>query len=63
MSAVPASGAASDWIALYLERLAAQRGYSAHTVSAYRRDLHAFAGFLEQLGRPLIEAAADDVRA
>jgi integrase/recombinase XerC len=63
VSAVPASGAASDWIALYLERLAAQRGYSAHTVSAYRRDLHAFAGFLEQLGRPLTEAAADDVRA
>lgn len=63
MSADAAASPAPDWIARYLERLAAQRGYSAHTVAAYRRDLSAFSTFLERHGRLLVDAGADDVRA
>jgi integrase/recombinase XerC len=58
-----AASAGADWIARYLERLAGQRGYSEHTVAAYRRDLDAFADFLEQRQRPLTAAGVDDVRA
>lgn len=52
----------TDRISEYLDRLAGQRGYSEHTVAAYRRDLEAFATFLRQRERPLLDAGADDVR-
>lgn len=55
--------AEADWIARYLDRLAGQRHYSAHTVAAYRRDLAAFSAFLAARGRELSMAGADDVRA
>ena len=56
------SGAASRWIAPFLEALGAERGAAANTLAAYRRDLEHFTGWLrgagadpESAGRPEIE--------
>lgn len=51
--------ACPDWatapLAAYLERLAAQRGLSANTVEAYRRDLSQFFDFCHRRGQRSIE--------
>ena len=44
-------GWAADAVAAYLERLAAQRSLSAHTVAAYRRDLIQFFDFCHRRGQ------------
>lgn len=49
------------WTKAFLAHLAAERGLSAHTVAAYRRDLGAFSGFLAPSGRDLIGASREDV--
>ena len=49
-------------IASFLDALAAERGASANTLDAYRRDLEDYVAFLGPRGGPL-KAAADDVRA
>lgn len=47
----------------FLEMMAAERGASAHTLDAYRRDLTDFGAFLAARGRSRQDAAAEDVRA
>jgi integrase/recombinase XerD len=47
----------------FLEMLSAERGASAHTLDAYRRDLLDYAGFLAKRGRALVSGSAADVRA
>lgn len=47
----------------YLTWLAVDRGRSANTVAAYRRDLLAYQGFLARRGRTLTDAAAGEVDA
>jgi integrase/recombinase XerD len=37
-------------IQIYLDHLAVERGMSPHTVAAYRRDLHRYAGYLAEQG-------------
>ena len=37
-------------IQTFLDHLSVERGVSAHTISAYRRDLHRYQGFLAALG-------------
>jgi len=44
-----------------LEMLAAERGASANTLEAYRRDLDDFAGFCERSGRTLVTATPAEV--
>ena len=44
----------------FLEMMAAERGASANTLSAYRRDLEAYA---EERGKDLKAAGPDDIRA
>ncbi|HSM00960.1 MAG TPA: tyrosine recombinase [Acidimicrobiia bacterium] len=43
-------GWAVPTVAAFLQRLAAERGLSAHTVAAYRRDLSQFFDFCDRLG-------------
>ncbi|MGB6539094.1 MAG: site-specific tyrosine recombinase XerD [Xanthobacteraceae bacterium] len=50
-------------IGLFLDMLAAERGASANTLSAYRRDLAEFAASLAQAGRAVATAATQDLRA
>lgn len=51
-------------LAVYLDHLAVERGLSAHTLAAYRRDLSRYVTFLVAHGRAsLAEVAADDVAA
>jgi integrase/recombinase XerD len=50
-------------VAGYLEMLAAERGASANTLEAYRRDLHDLLQFLDGRGVRVREAARDDVAA
>ena len=47
----------------FLEMLTAERGASANTLEAYRRDLADFAAFLGRLDKTLGVAGSDDVRA
>ena len=47
----------------FLEMMAAERGASANTIEAYRRDLAEISGFMAGKGRGLAAAAADDLRA
>src|ERR1043166_7738193 len=49
-------------IDLYLDMLAAERGASANTLEAYRRDLNDFSGDLGDRGRGIANAGNDDVR-
>ncbi|MFP5335420.1 MAG: site-specific tyrosine recombinase XerD [Actinomycetes bacterium] len=49
---MPATGTALDRaLSGYLEHLAVERGLSANTLAAYRRDLDRYAAFLHSLGR------------
>ena len=45
----------------FLAHLGAERGFSPHTLAAYRRDLEGFLGFLEGAGRDLPDARREDV--
>lgn len=47
----------------FLEMMAAERGASAHTLDAYRRDLLDYDAFLKARGREPQDAGADDIRA
>jgi integrase/recombinase XerD len=55
--------AADAHLADYLDYLRFERGMSANTLSAYRRDLERFAEFVRQRGRALIAAGEGDVDA
>ena len=50
-------------VAGFLEALAAERGASANTLEAYRRDLSDYAAHLQAAGKSPLTAAAADVRA
>lgn len=50
-------------VELFLEMLMVERGASANTLDAYRRDLRDFAGFLRTRGRTPETADTDDIRA
>jgi integrase/recombinase XerD len=54
---------ANQPIEQFLEMLAAERGASGNTLSAYRHDLEDFEAFLIRLGRALDAATAGDVAA
>jgi len=47
----------------FLDHLAFERALSGNTVAAYKRDLHAFAAYLEQRGREPLTCGEDDARA
>ena len=47
----------------FLEMMAAERGASAHTLDAYRRDLVDFGAFLKLRSRQRLDAQAEDIRA
>jgi integrase/recombinase XerD len=49
-------------IELFLDMLAAERGASANTLDAYRRDLSDFSTDLTRAGRSIGKAASDDLR-
>lgn len=51
----------NDPITAFLDMLAAERGAAANTLSAYRRDLDAFAFDIERDGRTLLTATRDDI--
>ena len=51
-----------DVLAEYLHWLATERQKGAATVRAYRSDLRAFAQWLEQSGRPLLEVTRFELR-
>ncbi len=46
----------------YLQALEVGRGYSSHTIAAYRQDLEQFAAFLEEEGRPWLQVDRPAVR-
>lgn len=48
---------------LFLDMMAAERGASANTLAAYRRDLNGLAQFLEKKGARLSTASADNLQA
>ena len=50
-------------IGLFLDMLAAERGASANTLDAYRRDLAGFAAYLDAEGGSIATATGDDLRA
>jgi integrase/recombinase XerD len=49
-------------IELFLDMLAAERGASANTLDAYRRDLSDFSADLARAGNGIAKAASDDLR-
>ena len=49
-------------VALYLDMLAAERGASTNTLSAYSRDLDDFSQFLKDAGRSIAKASTEDLR-
>ncbi|MGC5628003.1 site-specific tyrosine recombinase XerD [Georgenia sp. Z1344] len=56
--------ALDDALEQYLAHVAVERGLSAHTVAAYRRDLTRYTGHLRALGRArLADVTVDDVAA
>lgn len=52
-----------DWIAGFLDALAAERGASLNTIEAYRRDLSDYERHLREQGSDLRSAGAADIRA
>ena len=50
-------------VGLYLDMLAAERGASANTLSAYRRDLEDLSSYLRGLRRTIASARTADLRA
>lgn len=62
--AKPRAGAQSlRLVERFLEMMAAERGASANTLAAYRRDLEAYAGDLTSRGMDAKAAGPDDIRA
>jgi integrase/recombinase XerD len=59
----PTKRLASGWTEAFLEMMAAERGASAHTLTAYRRDLADLSGFLSGRQLGLDTATASDVEA
>ena len=57
------NGAGERHLELFLDMMAAERGASANTLAAYRRDLKGLAQFLEKKGESLSTASADNLRA
>ena len=57
------NGAAGRHIAAFLERLWAEHGASASTLTSYRRDLGRYADFLAARQRDEVSADCDDIRA
>ncbi|MEJ2688127.1 MAG: site-specific tyrosine recombinase XerD [Gammaproteobacteria bacterium] len=55
------AGGTQDVLEGFLDALWMERGLSAHTLAAYRRDLSALGLWLEQRGRTLIAARRDDL--
>ncbi|MDQ2859885.1 MAG: site-specific tyrosine recombinase XerD [Pseudomonadota bacterium] len=53
----------ADWIEVFLEMMAAERGAAANTLTAYARDLADAAAFLAGRGGDLAAATADDIEA
>ncbi|KIT15932.1 site-specific tyrosine recombinase XerD [Jannaschia aquimarina] len=51
----------SDWIDLFLEAQAAERGAATNSLMAYRNDLHAFAAHLEARGESVETARRGDI--
>ena len=49
-------------IAAFLDAIAAERGASANTIEAYRRDLADYQSYLASFGRDALGASSDDVR-
>jgi len=47
----------------FLDAIASERGASANTIDAYRRDLEAYCAFLSSRGSDALAASSDDVRA
>lgn len=65
-ASLPSGGAASHpapEVVAYLDRLRLERGYSAHTVAAYGRDLSKFTAWCRRHGVALAAASRDEVRA
>lgn len=52
-----------DWIALFLDAIAAERGAALNTLLAYRRDLKAFDAFLGDRCQNFAQAGRDDIEA
>jgi integrase/recombinase XerD len=48
-------------VAAFLEMMTAEKGASANTLDAYRRDLQDYAGFLERSGGTIVDARKADV--
>ena len=59
----PANRAASRLVVAFLEAIAAERGASANTIEAYRRDLGDYVGHLGERDTDPLQAGAKDVRA
>ncbi len=59
------AGTATPWrqARLFLDMIAAERGASANTLDAYRRDLEDYLGWLSGRSRSAADAATDDIRA
>ncbi len=55
--------AAGRWVEAFIEMMAAERGATAHTLTAYRRDLADAEGFFQAHAASLPEATAEDVEA
>jgi len=55
-------GSLESYLEEYLQALEVGRGYSPHTIAAYRQDLEQFAAFLEEEGRPWLPVDRPDVR-
>lgn len=56
-------GSGSRHVEAFLEMMSIERGASANTLDAYRRDLNDLNGFLDRRGRAAIKATGDDVAA
>jgi integrase/recombinase XerD len=52
--------AVSEQVERFLDHLAAERGLSGHTLTAYRRDLDRYASFLQERGVRSAAASADE---
>lgn len=60
--ASPARNSDTALIGLFLDMLAAERGAGLNTLSAYRKDLTDFSGYLASAGRQIAKAATEDIR-